>query len=150
MHPIIQMMRHKALTFCRREPHSSTKKPQNISIVLKQSNGWCSWSWFDANNDNNTEPVISRRVINLLIPRRSSSYGHMGGELFWCVKVSARPKSRQLFSNLDTNSSLRNDELALIEFFGDSEEQARLAESNDVISHCMISHWQMKWALNSK
>lgn len=33
------------------------------------------------------------------------------------------------------------DELVIMEFFGDSEERGAPADSNDVISHCVIVHW---------
>lgn len=38
------------------------------------------------------------------------------GKLFRSLQVRARLRSLQLFSNLGTNSSVRNDELALMEF----------------------------------
>lgn len=37
-------------------------------------------------------------------------------KLFRSLQVRARLRSQQLFSNLGTNSSVRNDELALMEF----------------------------------
>lgn len=104
------------------------------------------WSWH--NNTEKSGPVISSHALLLLTFgfRGKSFVSLKGWEAFWCCWLRMRLHFsfpaiwQQTVLTGRMNSPWK-------ELAGDGEEWPARADSNDVISHCVILSWELKCVL---